>query len=316
MCNEKEYKRNKMKKVQILMSTYNGSKYLRVQLDSIIHQSYSELDLLIRDDGSTDGTQEILEEYALKYNWIHWYQGENIGVQKSFFHLIQNADLSASYFSFADQDDKWMVDKIARAVTIIQKLEQSNQKAVLYCSDKCIVDEQLNPIDVTVSRPVRKITFGNALVQDMCTGCTAVMNRELLEMIRTHMPQNIDSIIMHDWWFYLAGTCFGTVYYDKIPYIWYRQHGKNTSGAMLNRKSLLKYRITQLLKPRGEIYRQVLEFERSFHISTQQQKLIEKIKQSKCSFKGKLLLALDFSIFRQKRTDDFIYRCITIIGKL
>ena len=78
-------------KVQVLMSTYNGEKYIKTQLDSILAQDYEEIDLLIRDDGSTDSTREILSAYAKKYSSITWYSGKNIGVQKSFFDLILKA---------------------------------------------------------------------------------------------------------------------------------------------------------------------------------------------------------------------------------
>ena len=105
------------------MSTYNGEKYLREQIDSILNQDYPEISLLIRDDGSTDGTVDILKEYAQKYRDIDYYVGENLGVQNSFFDLMKRADKRAYYYAFADQDDVWLPGKIKRAIELLEREE-------------------------------------------------------------------------------------------------------------------------------------------------------------------------------------------------
>lgn len=310
--------------VLVLMSTYNGEKYIRTQLESILTQNYEELTVLIRDDGSTDATPSILDSYTSLYPQLQWYPGHNIGVCQSFFELIRKAELSYDYYSFADQDDQWLPEKISRAVSILDTYP--HETPALYCSDKIIVDEHLEPINVTVSRVMKKATFGNALVQDMCTGCTAVMNRRLLEIIRHQTPE---FVIMHDWWFYLTATCFGEVYYDQESYIKYRQHGHNTSGAMLSRKDLLKHRIRELKKPRGEIYRQVEEFIRIFdpqlnnepcqyHSSSlvYNKNLAEKLLKSRDSFIYRLKVVFDTGIYRQKFSDTIILYLVILIGKL
>ena len=110
-----------MEKVQILMSTYYGEKYLREQLDSIIKQTYPLINILIRDDGSSDGTLSILKEYAGKYDHVTYYEGENIGVIQSFLQLLKESDANVNYYAFADQDDVWLPEKIVRAV---EKLEE------------------------------------------------------------------------------------------------------------------------------------------------------------------------------------------------
>lgn len=244
------------------MSTYNGSQYIRTQLDSIAAQTIKNKSLLIRDDGSTDDTIEIIQEYQKKYSWISFYQGDNIGVQKSFLELISLADEDADYVALADQDDKWLPDKLEQAVKCMKRMDGT--QPLLYCSDKQIIGKCLEPIKVTVSRQVRKIAFGNALVQNICTGCTAVLNWVLVRFLKDHPVADAKNVIMHDWWLYLTATCFGTVYYDTNAYIQYRQHGRNTSGAMLNRRELLKYRVGQLLKTRGEIYRQAASFQECY----------------------------------------------------
>ena len=93
-----------MQKVQILLSTYNGEKYLREQLESIVQQTYDHISLLIRDDGSTDSTQQILQEYKDKYPWISYYTGNNVGAKDSYFELLERADLTCDFFAFCDQE--------------------------------------------------------------------------------------------------------------------------------------------------------------------------------------------------------------------
>ena len=105
------------------MSTYNGERYLREQIDSILQQIDVEIELIIRDDGSNDGTVQIIEEYASKYPCISYYCGDNVGVGKSFMELLKNAP-TADYYAFSDQDDVWLKDKLIRAVKAITITEQ------------------------------------------------------------------------------------------------------------------------------------------------------------------------------------------------
>lgn len=237
-----------MKTVQVLMSTYNGEKYLREQLESILGQTYPCIKVLIRDDGSTDGTVEILKEYKRKYNNVTYYKEENIGVIQSFLKLLRDSDDCVEYYAFADQDDVWLPEKISRAVQMIE--EKHSEKPVLYCSDTYITDEKLNIIKKEDKNP--RPSFGNALVQNVCTGCTAVMNRELRDIINETRPVDI---VMYDWWFYLSATLYGEVIYDQDAYIYYRQHENNEWGVKTRKRDVIKYRLKQLLKKRGYICR-------------------------------------------------------------
>lgn len=303
-------------KIQILMSTYNGGQYIRTQLDSIVEQNIESKSLLIRDDGSTDDTVSIIREYQEKYAWIDLREGKNIGVQKSFFELIAMSDEKVNFVAFADQDDQWLPMKLCRAVKYLETYPKT--EPALYCSEKLVVGKNLEDIPVTVSRKVTEATFGNALVQNICTGCTAVINRSLLLLLKQNMPRNPNAVIMHDWWLYLTAACLGRVYYDEQAFIRYRQHGNNASGAMLNNRALIKYRITQLLKPRGQIYRQIEEFQDAFGeiISQQHKSMISKVLKSEHGIASRISLVIDHRFFRQKKSDDFVFRGIVLIGKL
>lgn len=315
-------------KIQILMSTYNGGRYIRTQLESIAAQTVKNKTLLIRDDGSTDDTIKIIQEYQKQYSWISYYRGENIGVQRSFLELIRNSDVKADYIALSDQDDEWLPEKLEMAWNCLRNMENASKVSCtsvpfLYCSDKIIVGPDLEKISVTVNRPVKKVTFGNALVQNICTGCTVVMNQCLATLIRNNPPSNPKSIIMHDWWLYLTASCFGQIYYDGNAYIRYRQHGMNISGAMINRKELLKYRIKELNKPRGNIYRQVQCFRDTYfrYLSTHPEyqaeiKLIDKLLLSERKLNWRLRVVCSTIFFRQRLSDDLIFRGIVLLGKL
>ena len=118
-------------KVQILMSTYNGEKYIRKQLDSIMNQEIP-VSLYIRDDGSSDKTVDIIKEYESRYDNISHTEGKNIGVVKSFFELFKEASDDADYIALADQDDIWFTDKVRRAVKAL--LKNKHDKPLLYLS--------------------------------------------------------------------------------------------------------------------------------------------------------------------------------------
>lgn len=214
-----------MKKVQVLMSTYNGEKYLQEQIDSLNNQEGVELDILVRDDNSNDKTIKILNE-----NNIKWYQGKNLKSAKSFMDLILNSG-DYDYYAFCDQDDVWENNKLSIA---IKKLDSFNtDKPSMYFSNKKIVDQDLNYLYTTDER--RIISLGSALITNIATGCTIVINKRMMEELKKYSPSFIE---MHDAWIYkLCIALDGNIYFDKNAYINYRQHENNVIG---NSEKILK----------------------------------------------------------------------------
>lgn len=296
-----------MKMVQILMSTYNGEKYLRQQLDSILSQDYKNISILIRDDGSKDETIKILKEYVEKYSSISYYQGNNIGAIKSFFDLIKKADEKADYFAFSDQDDVWLSDKLSHA---IKKLERLKEKIVLYCGKPILVDANLNKIKVKIRNYDITPSFGNALVENICTGCTAVFNREALELVKNHIPS---FTVMHDWWFYLSVSCYGKVIYDKDGRILYRQHGENSIGMRGTLFTEFKARIKNFKKAKNEIYRQAEEFRRVYKNQHKYAKLVTMVADYKKNRKFWWLVLRSKEIKRQTKIDNLIFKVLFMI---
>ncbi len=308
-------------KVVVLMSTYNGEKYIREQLDSILNQTIAnQVQIYIRDDGSGDSTISIIEEYIAAGADIILDKAENIGVIASFFELITTAP-EADYYSFADQDDVWLEKKLEVAVEKLSCQEQRCGKdmPILYCGDTNLVDGELNLIKRESKNP--RPSFGNALVENICTGCTAVINRALLEKIRDNIPDT-SKIIMHDWWLYLIAEAYGMTIYDNEPHMYYRQHGNNEWGAKTSRWAVAKHRLKQLFAKRGQIYRQIEDFQKCMRMSDQNRLTtnygaqIQLVLDSEKSFLGKCRLIKKKDIYRNDNSRDRVYRWSVLIGKL
>lgn len=204
----------------VLLSTYNGEKYLPELLDSVMAQKDVLIDVLARDDGSKDKTVEILK----KNDRVKVYTGENLKPAKSFLDLILKADASYDYYALCDQDDVWKVDKV---ISAIEHIRDSN-KPTLYSSAVEVVDRDLNFIrksftDNSFKDPLYDIlTYGTP-------GCTFVFNKALMQKLKEYKPTTIS---MHDSW--ISFVCLavnGLFYSDHEAYILYRQHDANVLGA-------------------------------------------------------------------------------------
>jgi len=143
-----------MKKVNVLLSAYNGEKYIKEQIDSILAQSWENIDIYVRDDGSSDGTAAILKEYE-SAGKIKLELGKNVGFIKSFFWLVVNSG-DADYYAYSDQDDSWNSDKIKMAVEKLEEEVSSEDMCklpVLYFSNYDFYDDDMNEKEITKRFP-------------------------------------------------------------------------------------------------------------------------------------------------------------------
>lgn len=233
-----------MKKILVLMSTYNGDKYLKEQLDSILSQEEVEVHCLIRDDGSNDYTQKVIQEYCLKNSRIKLVKGNNIGWAKSFYELVEMSRFSQfDYYAFADQDDVWETKKLKIAIEKLDSLKAN--RPLLYCSNLKIVDENLNWVSEKYMFDKVYIGKERSLVENFSVGCTQVFNNKMKELFLQYKPQHLHA---HDYWMYLIATFIGEVIYDNNAYIRYRQHNTNVHGAGNGYWELWKRRIKLLSK--------------------------------------------------------------------
>lgn len=301
-------------KVQVLLSTYNGERFVEDLINSILSQSAVEVTLLIRDDGSTDTTRKILNEIAQSHPEIVLISENNVGVVSSFFHLLKLAG-EADYYAFADQDDIWKPEKLISAVKKLQDLEADEPG--MYYSRLEFVNEQLEPIGFS-KKPIYS-GFRNALVQNQATGCTVVLNDAARVKIVDKLP---NWALMHDWWCYLVTSAFGTVVYDDNSYILYRKHGKNVTPATPFFAFELFARVKRYLgegKITEKVTDQVREFKRMFYdeLTADKKSLTDEFLSARDSnFSRRLNYVLfEQRVKRNTNLDNFILKILILLGK-
>lgn len=224
-----------MKCVYVMLSTYNGEQYIEQQIDSILSQKEVAVQLLIRDDGSTDGTIEILRKYEQQRENIVLYEGENIGYIRSFLWLVSQCPIEEeAYYAFSDQDDIWDEDKLSASIAKIKG--EKAQGAVLYYSDLKVVDKEGNYIR-RANNWEGRITKYMISVFIGIRGCTMVYNGELQKLL---CIDPIEEVSGHDTYIALVAFWLGKVVYDEIPHINYRQTGANLSITGLSKWDCLK----------------------------------------------------------------------------
>jgi len=298
--------------VTVLMSTYNGSQFLQQQLNSLYEQTYPNIKILVRDDGSTDTTRELLAAECLT-GAIEQLEGHNnLGATGSFFALLRHAaSTETAYVAFCDQDDVWQANKIERAVSLLAEV---SDRPALYCCRLDIVDEQLQSLELSV-KP-RKIGFGNALVENIAVGCTMVLNRKAIDLLcQQTLPSHV---YVHDWWCYLVISCFGKVIFDDNPLIKYRQHGGNVIGAATNRLGVLKRKLARLFNARLWISEQAITFWELFsdRLPPAERDLLALLIKAKASFWYRVRLALSPAVWRQKCVDNLILRLVILMNRI
>ena len=302
-------------KVVVLLSTYNGSRFLRQQLDSLYRQSCRNVEILVRDDGSTDATPRILEEEAMLGRLRVLQGGNNMGAALSFLELLGNAvSGDAGYFAFCDQDDVWEPGKLAAAIARLDEVDLGCP--AIYCSRAEVVDEDLKFVGYSGS-PSR-IGFGNALVENIVIGCTAVLNRAAANLICRAFPRRV---IMHDWWFYLVISAFGVVIFDDYVSLKYRQHGRNAIGAGTERFDRLSKGWNRFFGHGGGrnwISDQALVFEETYKdaaIPPSCANLLNRLIEAKSSLYRRASLALSGEIWRQKKLQDIALRLLILLNR-
>lgn len=229
-----------MDSVLILMSTYNGERYLEEQINSLLNQRDVDIQILVRDDGSTDKTTDILNDYQKK-GLLKWYTGDNLRPAKSFMDLVYHAP-DYEYYAFCDQDDYWEEDKLNIALEWLKK--QTQEVPALYYGRPRLVDQNLSEIHNPETTLHRMLTFREAIINSNATGCTMVFNAALMKKVQEKRP---NYIAMHDGWFHkVCLISGGKVYFDEDVHILYRQHGKNVIGIDGSMLGKLKKHIRSL----------------------------------------------------------------------
>lgn len=210
--------------VVVLLSAYNGERFIAEQLRSILQQLPAGGRVLVRDDGSSDATAGIVQTLGEQDPRVQLLRGGNLGFGASFLTLLAQAPADADMVMFSDQDDVWLPGKIARAW---QHLQRCGDSPALYASAQMLADANLRPLHPTPPWP-RGPSFAGSLTENIVTGCTAALNGAAVRLLqRGGVPPGVR---FHDWWMYLVVSAFGTVVFDEQPTLLYRQHGANQIG--------------------------------------------------------------------------------------
>ncbi len=220
--------------VTVLLAAYNGEKYIRDQLESILNQTFDHLSVVISDDLSTDGTPAVIREYEERYpgRVRSLRNSERSGsAQNNFFRLLIAAP--DEYVMLCDQDDVWLPDKVEVTLGEMKRLETEwgMEVPLLVHGDLSVTDKEGLILHKSMAEyqkiAVHDNRFSHYLVENNITGNTVMLNRAFFRLL-ADIPKEC---VMHDWWLGLLASCFGRISYIDRPLVLYRQHGDNQVGS-------------------------------------------------------------------------------------
>ena len=221
-----------MEKIDILLATYNGSKYLHEQLDSILSQSYENINVIIRDDGSSDNTVMIIEEYEQKDSRVRLLNDNlgNLGFVRNFEELMKNS--TSEYLMFSDQDDIWYNNKVETSYKRIKAIEEKNGKScpILVHTNSKIMNYETRTKSLFISDCAKNSSFENSFFFFFVQGSTMLINESLK---REALPFSKE-VYLHDRYLHLIAEFIGIRAYIDMPTMDYRQHSNNEIGSRVN----------------------------------------------------------------------------------
>ncbi len=302
--------------VAVVMSTYNGEKYIREQINSILTQEDVDIHLFIRDDGSKDSTLSIIKEFDMKYANIHlMLDGQNLGPAVSFMHLLYQIN-GYDYYAFADQDDIW---KKRKMITGIQRI-QSKDEPALYCSNQILyIDGKETGYRFESAPPT---DYLSTLFANKISGCTMLFNDKLFRILVNEQKRVSDEILrlrMHDTWVMLVADLMGTIVYDNESYIDYRIHSNNTVGVKTKSTfEIIKTTLKHLNNKKALAWRRCTANEIINKLSIKDErkrKTIEKL-SNVYTLHNKIELFKDKGILEKSGLSKYVYFTYVLLGWL
>jgi glycosyltransferase involved in cell wall biosynthesis len=230
-----------MSTVAVVMTTYNGEKYVGEQIESILNSSYQDFELFIYDDGSKDNTLSVLESYEQQYpDKLHVVQNKaNLGVTNNFLQALCRTTMD--YIMFCDQDDVWKSNKIAITLKRMRHMEAQigKETPIAVFTDAYVTDKEL---EITKQSffcsnhlNPKKTDLSHILMENKLIGCTVMVNSSLRRVMQNNsLPEKAR---YHDWWVALIASSMGKIGFVNESTILYRQHGGNVVGG----SGFLKY---------------------------------------------------------------------------
>jgi rhamnosyltransferase len=303
-----------MEKFQVLLSSYNGEQYIKEQLDTIFSQKGVDVHCLVRDDGSTDNTINILDEYSMNQPNLKVVIGDNIGYKSSFMNLIELSG-EFDYYAFADQDDIWEENKLTAASEQIKTIKSDINTAVMYCSNCKLVDNELKYISMLhSSKSILPKSKTEALAQGFAHGCTIVFNLEAKKIINRYKVKNEYA---HDFWVPIIILFTGRVIYDPNSYILYRQHNDNVFGGQRSLLKIFSIKIKQFNLNRDFHSNMILEILEGYGdlITSQDYKILKEITNYKNSIYYKIKALLNPQLRRETFKGTLFLKLLILFSK-
>ena len=299
------------------MATFNGAQFITQQLDSLAAQTFINWNLIVSDDGSSDGTLPILKRYqeTWRQEKIIIKNGPKQGFAQNFLSLACDKSIKSDFYAFCDQDDVWLPQKLELAIKEISKSCLNNEPC-LYCGRTVYIDEKMKTIGQSAlfKRPT---SFDNALVQSIAGGNTMVFNRASKLLIETVGMVPTPS---HDWWLYLLITgAGGKVVYDPTPLLLYRQHGNTTVGkntSFFNQFKRLIKLFNGCFKAWTDSNIKCLQMSENVLTHSAKESLNNLINIRQLSLLNKIINMKSFRIYRQSSLQNLILKIAFIINKV
>jgi len=212
-------------RISIAMATYNGARFIEQQLESFAAQTLPPAELVVTDDGSTDGTIEIVDRFASQAAFpVHVHRNpEQLGYTRNFSRAASLC--TGDLVCFSDQDDRWHPAKLAKVAE-----EFAGKPGIcLIVNDQAITDADLNPSGATIFGNNRRLGFPDS---NLIAGCCTTVRRELLEVLLPFPPE-----IPYDEWLGAMAELLGVKALIEESLQDYRRYGSNTTGSILAERS-------------------------------------------------------------------------------
>lgn len=297
--------------VNVLISTYNGEKYIADQIESVKQQTYPYINIYVRDDGSTDGTVQILKEYE-EQNDITLICGENRGYGYSFLELLRIAE-EGKYWAFCDQDDIWLPQKVEWSVEWLEK--QNKNLPLLIGNSYELVNEDMSKVIGICLPPTYNLDFRRSFTDCLYQGFVSTFNSALRELM---LKGNINRLSSHDWWAVVLVSRFGKSYYDLRIAAKHRR--LDSSASVMTMKNRIKWMKKTLFSGSSDIRSCAMEFLEVFGENSESNNnevcYAKWFAKEGCSFKYSLKKAFYPGRWRTCLSSEIVIRILMLFGRI
>lgn len=298
-----------MKKIAVLLSAYNGYEYIEEQIDSIYGQTYKEIELYVRDDGSENAFVEKLRSLREQYGFF-LIEGTNVGFVQSFMELLKTVE-NADLYAFADQDDIWLSDKLERAANWFEDAE-NNSIPLLFHGAYDIIDSSTREKKGKFYFSENGYDFRLSITENHYSGFSMVINKSLRMMIIKGNPQKVG---YHDWWAAMIVKAFGKAYSDEHVTALHRTHGDNITT--FNIKTRFRWFIRSITEE-SDIHKRCVEFNRCFgkYLSSGNKSILDMFCNDRYNFFVAVKKAFCIRRWRPQFSSEMVIRFLMLIGRI